>query len=117
MGAEATATHSREVVLEALGHHEPARLPVDFGGTIVTGMHVSVVAGLREHYGLERRPVKLLEPFQMLGLIEEDLKQALGIDTEGVVRRRTIRVPERELEAVAAERAGGAGGGRIRDQH
>jgi hypothetical protein len=52
-------------------------------------MHVSVVAGLREFYGLERRPVKLLEPFQMLGLMEEDLKQALGVDTEGVVRRRT----------------------------
>ena len=25
----------------------------------------------------------------MLGLIEEDLKQAIGIDTEGVCRRRT----------------------------
>ncbi|MGO9241496.1 MAG: uroporphyrinogen decarboxylase family protein [Bryobacteraceae bacterium] len=89
MGTPTTATTSRHIVLEALERRQPSRLPVDFGGTIVSGMHVSVVAALREHYSLERRPVKLLEPFQMLGLMEEDLKQALGIDTEGVVRRRT----------------------------
>ena len=30
---------------------------------------------------------KVHEPYQMLGLIDEDLKQALGIDVEGVFRR------------------------------
>ena len=59
MGTSVTATHSREIVLEALGQREPARLPVDFGATTVTGMHVSVVAALREHFGLEKRPVKV----------------------------------------------------------
>jgi hypothetical protein len=89
MGTPVTATHSREIVLEALAQREPARLPVDFGATTVSGMHVSCVAALREYFGLERRPVKVIETGQMLGLIEEDLKQAIGIDTEGVVRRRT----------------------------
>jgi uroporphyrinogen-III decarboxylase len=80
---------SKERVLSALSHREPDRIPVDFGGTFVTGIHVSCVAALREHYGLEKRPVKVIDPGQMLGLIEEDLKQAMGIDTEGVFRRKS----------------------------
>ena len=34
--------------------------------------------------------MKVHEPFQMLGLLDEDLKQALGIDVEGVFRRKTM---------------------------
>jgi hypothetical protein len=48
-------------------------------------MHVWLVALLREHYGLERRPVRVSEPYQMLGEIEEDLLDRLGIDTTGMV--------------------------------
>ena len=65
-------------------------MPIDFGSTAVTGIHVSCVAALRDHFGLEKRPVKVHEPFQMLGLLDEDLKQVLGIDVEGVFRRRTM---------------------------
>ena len=81
---------SRERVLSALAHREPDRIPIDFGSTPVTGIHASVVAALREHYGLERRPVKVHEPYQMLALVEDDLQQALGIDTEGVFARDTL---------------------------
>ena len=64
-------------------------MPLDFGGTFVSGMHVSCIAALREWYGLEKHPVKVIDPGQMLGLIDEDLKVRLGVDTEGVFRRRT----------------------------
>ncbi len=82
--------NQRERILAALNHEEPDRVPVDFGATAVTGIHVSCVAGLREYYGLERRPVKVHEPYQMLGLVEEDLKQALGIDVEGAYPYKTM---------------------------
>lgn len=81
---------SRKRVVTSLAHRTPDRVPIDFGGTPVTGMHVSVVAGLRDRYGLERRPVKVHEPYQMLGTIDEDLKRAMGIDVEGVPGRETI---------------------------
>ncbi|MGA3325694.1 MAG: uroporphyrinogen decarboxylase family protein [Terriglobia bacterium] len=81
--------NSAERILASLGHREPDRLPLDFGGTFVSGMHVSCIAALRDWYGLEKRPVKVIDPGQMLGLIEEDLKVLLGVDTEGVFRRRT----------------------------
>ena len=82
--------NSRERVQAAVAHREPDAVPVDFGSTAVTGVHVSVVAALRERYGLERHPVKVTEPYQMLGEVEEDLKQAMGIDVEGVLARKTM---------------------------
>lgn len=81
---------SRERVLAALEHKQPDRIPVDFGSTATTGIHVSCVAQLRDYYGLERRPVKVHEPYQMLGWIDDDLKEVMGIDCEGVMPHKTI---------------------------
>jgi len=80
---------SRERVLTTLSHRQPDRVPVDFGGCSTTGMHVSCVAALREYYGLEKRPVRVHEPHQMLGWIDEDLQDAMGIDVAGVLPRKT----------------------------
>jgi hypothetical protein len=81
---------SRERFVATLSHKQPDRIPIDFGGTSVTGMHVSCVAALRDHYGLEKRPVRVHEPFQMLGMLDDDLKVALGLDVEGVYPRGTM---------------------------
>ncbi|MFH1568367.1 MAG: methyltransferase, partial [Gemmatimonadota bacterium] len=81
---------SRERVQQSLNHRQPDRVPVEFGATPTTGMHVTVVEALRRHYGLEPRPVKVNEPYQMLGLVEEDLAQALGLDVDGFGARTTI---------------------------
>jgi uroporphyrinogen-III decarboxylase len=85
-----TVMTSRERVRAALRHQTPDAIPIDFGATAVTGIHASCVAALREHYGLERRPVKVHEPYQMLGLIEDDLREAMGIDTVGIPPRTTM---------------------------
>lgn len=81
---------SKRRLLDAINHRQPDRVPVDFGGTLCSGMHVTCVSALRDYYGLEKRPVKVSEPFQMLGLIEEDLKQVIGVDVEGVNPRNTM---------------------------
>lgn len=83
-----TAT-SRARVLNAL-EHRAGPVPIDFGSTGVTGIHVTCVAALRDWYGLEKRPVKVHEPFQMLGFVDEDLKQAMRIDVEALFRRETM---------------------------
>jgi uroporphyrinogen-III decarboxylase len=80
----------KERVLAALNHRQPDQVPIDFGSTGVTGMHASCVAALRQHFGLENRPVKVHEPYQMLGLLEEDLQTALGLDVAGVFPRKTM---------------------------
>jgi hypothetical protein len=81
---------SKARVQAALAHRRPDRVPVDFGSTGVTGIHVSCVAALREYFGLEKRPVKVHEPYQMLGLLEDDLQRAMGVDVEGVFPPRTM---------------------------
>ncbi len=73
---------SRERVALALHHQEADRIPMDLGATTVTGMHVSTVYRLRQALKLDPpgTPVKVVEPFQMLGEIEPDLVEALGAD-------------------------------------
>jgi len=81
---------SQERVLCALSHQTSDRVPLDFGSTGVTGIHVSCVAALRDWFGLEKRLVRVHEPYQMLGLVEDDLQQAMGLDVEGVFPRKTM---------------------------
>ncbi|MDR3793344.1 MAG: uroporphyrinogen decarboxylase family protein [Terracidiphilus sp.] len=80
---------SRKRLADALNHTQPDRIPIDFGGTSVTGIHVSVVAALRDYYGLDKHPVRVSEPGQMLGTVEEDLERAMGLDVTGVFKRGT----------------------------
>jgi len=80
----------KERVQLTLNHKQPDCVPVDFGGTAVTGIHVSCVSALRDYYGLEKRPVKVHEPYQMLGLIENDLKESIGIDIDGIYPYKTM---------------------------
>ncbi|TFG61219.1 MAG: methyltransferase [Spirochaetales bacterium] len=75
---------SKERVRVSLAHREADRLPVDFGSTTETGMHVSCIENLRRFYGLPDVPVKMHEPYQCLGLIEDDLAEIIGTDVEGV---------------------------------
>ena len=81
---------ARQRMLDTLAHRTPDRIPIDFGSTAVTGVHVSCVAALREHYGLEKRLVKVHEPYQMLGYVESDLQDAMGLDVQGVFPRKTM---------------------------
>jgi hypothetical protein len=83
-------TPQRQRITDALNHRQPDQVPIDFGGSMVSGIHVSCVAALRDHYGLDRHPVKVHEPYQMLGQVEDDLKLAMGLDVEGVFRRQTM---------------------------
>lgn len=73
---------SRERVHLALNHQEADRVPLDLGASPTTGMHVSVVYALRQALGLDApgTPVKVIEPYQMLGEIAPDLIEVLNVD-------------------------------------
>jgi len=86
-----SSMNSRERLQAALDHRQPDRVPVDFGGTFVTGIHVSVVHQLRQRLlGEPDYRVKVIEPYQMLGDVDDRLREALGIDVIGVPGRRSI---------------------------
>jgi hypothetical protein len=74
---------SKELLQQALAHSQPERIVFDMGSTAVTGIHVRALEKLRMYYGLEKRPVHVIEPYQMLGLVEPDLMDAIGVDVTG----------------------------------
>lgn len=84
--------NSRERVTRALNHQQPNRVPLDLGASPVTGMHVSSVYKLRQALALDPpgTPVKVVEPYQMLGEIKPDLMQALGVDVVGLSSPMTM---------------------------
>lgn len=75
----------RERIQTALAHKEPDRVPLDFGGCNQTTVHVGVIAQLRDHFGLEKRPVKVEEPYTMMGRLDEDLKAAMEVDIDALL--------------------------------
>jgi uroporphyrinogen-III decarboxylase len=82
--------NSKERVIASLNHQSPDRVPVDIGSTGVTGIHALAVEKLRDYFGLEKKPVRIIEPYQMLGEVEADLRDALGIDVIGLSPRKNM---------------------------
>ncbi|MBG0786713.1 MAG: methyltransferase [Anaerolineaceae bacterium] len=82
----------RERILTALAHQEPDRVPLDLGSSPTTGMHVSSVYLLRQalHLDPPGTPVKVIEPYQLLGEIKPDLMDALGVDVVGLSNPNTM---------------------------
>ena len=77
--------NSRERLQAVLEHRQPDRLCVDFGAGGQTGMGVCAVHRLRQAVlGPSDYTVKVSEPYQMLGEIDEDLRNALHLDVVGI---------------------------------
>ena len=57
---------SRDRVRVILAHRTPDKIPLDFGSSTVSGMHVTCVQQLRAHFGLEKRPIKVHKSYQVL---------------------------------------------------
>ena len=93
---------SRERVAAALEHREPDRVPLDIGATTVTGISAWALYRLRVALGLsaEGEPVRVTEPYQLLGEVTDDLREALGIDTQGMGGSKTLFAGEPRLAAM-----------------
>ena len=74
----------RQRLQSALNHVQTDRPPADLGSVGQTGIHAAAMYRLRESYGLPQKPIKIIEPFQMLGEVDEDLRRAMGVDVVGL---------------------------------
>lgn len=82
---------SKERLIKVLNHVEVDRPVVDFGGTLVTGISASTLSNLKKALlGKNAPPVKVNEPFQMLGMIDERFQEAFDIDVLGVIPKTTF---------------------------
>jgi uroporphyrinogen-III decarboxylase len=82
--------NSKQRFKASLDHKDPGKIVIDFGSTGVTGVHVKAIENLRKFYSLPENPVKVTEPYQMLGEIEPDLAEIIGIDIKGIPSRTTM---------------------------
>lgn len=82
--------NSRERLKKILNHEEVDQIVVDLGSSVVSGISATALHNLRKKLNLEERKVKISEPFQLLGEVEEDVMQALGIDVVPVSGSGTI---------------------------
>ncbi len=82
--------NKRDNVLAVLNHEKPNSIPLDFGGTGQTGISASVVYRLRKLLGLPERPIRIIEPMQMLGEIDEELQEWMDGDVVGLYGPTTL---------------------------
>ncbi len=83
--------NSRKRLQLTLDHQQPDRVAIDFGASFITGMHVSIVHQLRQRLlGDHDYLVKVIEPYQMLGEVDDKLRKALNIDVVGVAGRKSL---------------------------
>jgi len=76
--------NSRERLSAALNHRTPDRVPLDLGATGQTGISASTLYQLRRALELEERRIKVIEPGQLLGEVDQDVLDALGCDVVGI---------------------------------
>jgi uroporphyrinogen decarboxylase len=74
----------RDRVLAALSHQEADRIPLDFGGTGDSTISALSYQALRRRMGLEPSVTRVQDVFQYTAVIEQDVRQAMGIDTAPV---------------------------------
>ena len=72
--------NSRERVLAAINHEEPDRVPVDLGGSLVSGIMAGALVRLQRHLGLDHTQVQVYDAFQMLGEVASDLVETFKVD-------------------------------------
>ncbi len=70
----------RERVLAALRHEEPDQVPIDFGATVDSTIMATAYQELRQELGLGSSLTRVLDIAQQTAVIEDDVRQAMGVD-------------------------------------
>ncbi len=79
--------NSRERVKTSLLHKEPDRIPFDLGGTVLTSIHVNAYRNLRRYLGLPEKEPEMMDIFQQIVVVDEDMRLKLGADCRNVAGR------------------------------
>lgn len=81
---KSVSINSAERVKAAINHKETDRVPLDIGGTRVTGIHVQAYHVYRKELGLPPTNPPLQIRYFQLPNIDEDFRLLLGVDVESI---------------------------------
>lgn len=88
-----TAISGRERVRRAFARQPADRFPIDLGAHFSTGISAFAYARLREHLGLDARPIRIVDPGQFLAWVDDDVLERFRCDV------RILRAPWRATHA------------------
>jgi len=77
--------NSREILLQAINHKTPGRLPVDLGSATVTGISAIAYNNLKKHLGINK-PTKVFDVVQQLANVDMEIIDLLGVDALDINR-------------------------------
>ncbi len=75
---------SRERLIETINHRQPDKVVVDFGGSPVSGISCSTIHKLRQNLGHNSDRVEVQECMQMLGKLDNDMREFTRTDVVGL---------------------------------
>ncbi len=75
---------SRERIRITINQKEPDKVPLDLGGTPVTGIQPRIYSKLKNSLGIKKGEIKIFDTYQMLAEVEEEVIKALEVDTYGI---------------------------------
>jgi len=92
--------NSRERLNLALNHQEPDRIPFDLGATVLTSIHHKSYTALRKHLGLPEVTPQIVDIFQQIVTVDDDMRDLLKVDVRDVAPRSsaTFRIDIKEME-------------------
>jgi uroporphyrinogen decarboxylase len=77
--------NSRDILLQAINHKTPGRLPVDLGSATVTGISAIAYNNLKKHLGINK-PTKVFDVVQQLANVDMEVIDLLGVDALDINR-------------------------------
>jgi uroporphyrinogen decarboxylase len=89
----------RERVLAAIRHEEADRVPIDIGGTGVTGINLVAYGNLRLHLGLTEGRARIFHTWIQAAELEAAVAERLHVDTVTLPRyRMSLGIPNAEFK-------------------
>jgi len=92
--------NSRERLQHALTHQEPDRIPFDLGATVLTSIHHKSYRALRNYLGLRDIEPKIVDIFQQIVTVDDDVRNILKCDVMDVAPRSsgTFQIDLKDME-------------------
>lgn len=79
--------NSRERLNLALNHQEADRVPFDLGATVLTSIHHKSYRALRRYLGLPEVEPRIVDIFQQIVAVDDDMRERLKVDVRDVAPR------------------------------
>lgn len=81
----------RERVRASITHHQPDKVPVDFGSTNVTTIHIQAYKNLINRLNIKDENIQIMDYMQQLVVPCEKLLSYLNVDTRGIKLRSSYK--------------------------